>query len=94
MRISNIKLEIDDTATDIRIAMPYTALLRMMHVVTDRIRPDDLNNPDSIGELVLTEFIEQLLILNKEVLEEQEKHETETAIKEAEDIVGQAGHED
>jgi|TARA_B100001971_G_C17652205_1_gene268583 hypothetical protein len=53
----NIDLTYDPGTAEVTVRMPYAALLNMFSLVTDRICPEDLSNPGSIGEAVLTEFV-------------------------------------
>ena len=82
-----IEIEFNSQSGDIAIRMPYLALMNMFHVITEKIHPEDLDNDDSFGELVLTEFIRKLFELNTDLIDKGAKCETEDAIAEAENIV-------
>ena len=83
----NIDLTYEPDTAEVTVQMPYAALLTMFSVVTDRICPEDLTNPDSIGEAVLTEFVKNLFGFNEQLLNEQDQREAEDAIAEAENII-------
>ena len=83
----NIHLAYDPDTTEVTVQMPHSALLSMFTLVTDRICPEDLTNPDSIGEAVLTEFVRNLFRLNEQLLNDRDQREIENAIDEAENII-------
>ena len=83
----NINLTYDPDTAEVTVQMPHAALLRMFTLVTDRICPEDLTNPDSIGEAVLTEFVRNLFGLNDQLLNDSDQREVEDAIDEAENII-------
>ena len=82
-----IEIEFDKQTADANVRMPYMALVKMFHVVTEKIHPEDLDNDDSFGEIVLAEFIRCLFQVNEELLKESDKCETENAIAEAQKII-------
>ena len=86
-----IEIDFDNTTADAHIRMPYTALIKMFHVITEKIQPEDVDE-DSVGELVLVEFIRRLFQVNNTLLEESNKCETEQAIAEAEIIIKDEGN--
>ena len=88
-----IKIEIglEKQTADVNIRMPYVALLKMFHVITEKIQPEDLHNEDSLGETVLIEFIRCLFEVNDELIKENERCDTENAIAEAEKIINLNG---
>ena len=83
----NIDLTYEPDTAEVTVQMPYAALLKMFSLVTDRICPEDLSNPDSIGEAVLTEFVKNLFGINEQLLNEQGQREAEDAIAEADNII-------
>lgn len=83
----DIEMEFVDPTSGIEIRMPYVAFLKMFHVITERIHPEDLTAADSLGESVLVEFVKQLFALNSGLIEHHTRHESQDAIEEAETIV-------
>ena len=83
----NIKIEFDGDTADVNVHMPYIALLKMFHLITDKIQPEELSNEDSFGEMVLAEFVRCLYKVNSSLIEESEQCETENAIAEVEKII-------
>tara|TARA_Y100000034_G_C6687807_1_gene302695 strand:- start:219 stop:497 length:279 start_codon:yes stop_codon:yes gene_type:complete len=83
----NIKIEFDGDTADVNVHMPYIALLKMFHLITEKIHPEELTHEDSFGEMVLAEFVRCLYKVNTNLIEEGEKCETERAIAEAEKII-------
>ena len=83
----NIDLTYEPDTAEVTVQMPYAALLKMFSLVTDRICPEDLSNPDSIGEAVLTEFVKNLFGLNEQLLNDSDQREAKDAIAEAENII-------
>lgn len=83
----NINLTYDPDTDEVKILMPYMALVRMFNLVTDRICPEDLTNPDSISEAVLKEFVKNVFELNEQLLNDREQRKVEDVIAEAEDII-------
>ena len=86
-----IEIEFNSQSGDIAIRMPYLALMKMFHVITEKIHPEDLDNDDSLGETVLVEFIRCLFEVNDELIKENERCDTENAIAEAEKIINLNG---
>ena len=83
----NIDLTYEPDTAEVTVQMPYAALQKMFTLVTDRICPEDLTNPDSIGEAVLTEFVKDQFGFNKQLLNQQDQREAEDAVAEAENII-------
>ena len=86
-----IDIAVDKATAEVNVCMPYVALLKMFHVITERIQPEDLTDNDSLGEIVLAEFIRSLFQVNNALMYESNRCETEQAIIEAENIMNLKG---
>lgn len=78
----DIRMELETETDNVRIDLSIVALLQMTSVITERIHPHELTNPDSVGEAVLKNFIMLVFQTNDEALAREDAHDVKKALDE------------
>ena len=86
-------MELETGTDNVRIDLSVVALLQMTSVITERIHPHELANPDSVGEAVLKNFIKLVFEVNDELLKREDAHDVKEALDEVTKILKKSKEE-
>ena len=89
----DIHMEFEAGTTNIRIELSFVTLLQLTSVITERIHPHELANPDSVGEAVLKNFIKLVFEVNDELLKREDAHDVKEALDEVKKILKKSKEE-
>ena len=77
----------DDKTAEAHIKIDLYYLCRFAELLQNKIGEDDLDNPDSLGEVLLIQFMIEMIQLIDKLTEVAKECEKESAIEEAEEII-------
>ena len=89
----DIRMELATETDDVRIDLSLVALLQLTAIITERIHPHELTNPDSVGEASLKNFIKLVFQINDEALAREDAHDVKEALDEVTKILKKSKEE-
>ena len=80
-------LSFDDKTAEADIKIDFYYLCRLIELIQTKIRPDDLKNDDSLGEIILVQLMIEMNQLVNKLTSIADECATEQVIEEAEEII-------
>ena len=89
----DMHMELETGTDNVRIDLSIVALLQLTSVITERIHPQELTNPDSVGEAALKDFITLVFNMNDELLKKEDVHDVKKALDQVNKILKKSKEE-